>query len=313
MNTIDKESFTFIISKDEEGIRIDVLLSELLDEMSRSNIQKLIEKGHVFVNGKSMTTKNHKLKNGDRISLTIEKPKLFKVLPEDIPLDIIWEDNDIIVINKPKGMVVHPASGNFSGTLVNALIHHCGGNLSTINGDLRPGIIHRLDKDTGGLLIVGKNNPAHISLAEQLARHEVLRSYNALVHNNFKEDEGTINAPIDRDPGNRLRMAVVEGGRESVTHYWVLERFGDYTYLGVNLETGRTHQIRVHMAYIKHPLVGDALYGPKKQALGATSQMLHSVKLGFIHPTTRVYMEFESPVAEEFESILKKLRNGKGR
>ncbi|MGI6752275.1 MAG: RluA family pseudouridine synthase [Anaerovoracaceae bacterium] len=309
----EKERLALKITEKDEGLRMDVFLSQNLSQMSRSHVQKLIEKGKVFVNGGPVVTKGYRLKNGDRIYLNVVKQEEMKILPEPIPIDIIWEDNDIMIVNKPKGMVVHPASGVTSGTLVNALLHHCDSNLSTINGNLRPGIVHRIDKDTGGLLMIAKNDKTHVSLARQLEERRVLRVYRLIVHNNLKEDKGTINAPIARDPNNRLRMAVVCGGREAITHYKVLDRFGDYSYLEAELETGRTHQIRVHMAHIKHPIVGDSLYGPKKQALGAGSQMLHSRKLGFIHPVSGVYMEFESPLPEEFQTIIRKIKNRSGR
>jgi 23S rRNA pseudouridine1911/1915/1917 synthase len=231
------------------------------------------------------------------------------VAAQDIPLCIVHEDDDILVVNKQKGMVVHPAPGNESGTLVNAVLFHCGARLSSINGVIRPGIVHRIDKDTSGLLVVAKNDGAHRALSEALARHEVTREYEAVVHNNFIEDRGSVDLPIGRDPANRLRRAAgVRDGRAAVTHYRVLERFGTFTRLALRLETGRTHQIRVHMAHIKHPLLGDPLYGPKKKALGVESQMLHAGLLGFKHPRTGVYAEFSCPPPQEFERVLQRLR-----
>lgn len=237
----------------------------------------------------------------------LPQAKALDVVPEDIPLTVVYEDKDVLVVDKPKGMVVHPAPGNFSGTLVNAILYHCE-TLSSINGVIRPGIVHRIDKDTSGLLMVAKNDQAHRNLAAQLAEHSITRAYEAIVWHNLKEDKGTVDAPLGRDPKNRLRMAVVkEGGRRAVTHYRVLKRFGRFTYMEARLETGRTHQIRVHMAYINHPLLGDSLYGPKNSYPGVATQALHARKLGFIHPSTGNYMEFESQLPEEFQSLLAKL------
>lgn len=309
MNSEKENLYTFTITEQEEGIRMDTVLASLLEEVSRSYLQKLIEDGSVSVNGEAVVSKKHKLKKGDLVTILLEEPQELAAAPENIPLDIVYEDADLLVVNKPKGMVVHPAAGTPTGTLVNAVLYHCGDSLSSINGVIRPGIVHRIDKDTSGLLMVAKNDKAHRSLAEQLAEHSITRAYRALVYHNFAEDEGTVEAPIGRDPKNRLRMAVTEkGGREAVTNYRILERFGAYTYIEARLLTGRTHQIRVHMAHILHPLVGDALYGPKKQALGATSQLLHAKTLGFLHPSTGEYMEFDSPLPVDFETVLKKLR-----
>jgi 23S rRNA pseudouridine1911/1915/1917 synthase len=231
------------------------------------------------------------------------------VVAQDIPLNIVYEDADVLVVDKQKGMVVHPAHGNESGTLVNAILFHCGAGLSTINGVIRPGIVHRIDKDTSGLLVIAKNDRAHRGLSEALARHDVTRRYEAVTYNNFTDDAGTVDLPLGRDPSNRLRRAVVtQNGRAAVTHYRVLERFGAFTHIELRLETGRTHQIRVHMAYIKHPLLGDPLYGPRKKAFGVETQMLHAGVLGFHHPRTGAYMEFSSPPPEEFGKVLAKLR-----
>lgn len=303
----DLNVYEFIIEEDMKGTRLDVVLSLVIEEASRSHLQKLIDIGKVDVNGEPCTSKKYKVKSGDAVRVTVPEPVRLNVLPEDIPLDIVYEDEDVLVVNKPKGMVVHPAAGNYTGTLVNAILYHCK-TLSSINGVIRPGIVHRIDKDTSGLLVIAKNDAAHRSLADQLAAHSITRTYRAIVYHNFREDTGTVDAPIGRDPKNRMRMAVTTlNGREAVTHYKVLQRFGAFTYIEARLETGRTHQIRVHMAHISHPLLGDAVYGPKKKALGAESQMLHAKLLGFRHPGTGEYMEFDSPLPPEFAVILKKL------
>jgi 23S rRNA pseudouridine1911/1915/1917 synthase len=299
----------FKIEEQDAGERMDIVLSRLLEDTSRSGVQKLIEKGGVLVNGAPVLLKKHKLAEGDLVEISIEEPASLEASPEDIPLDIVYEDDDLLVVNKPKGMVVHPAAGNLTGTLVNGVLHHCRGRLSSINGVIRPGIVHRIDKDTSGLLVIAKNDKAHQSLAKQFAAHTITRAYRAIVHNNFAEDEGVVDAPIGRDPKNRLRMAVVQkNGKEARTHYRVLERFGQFTYIEAVLETGRTHQIRVHMAHINHPLLGDPLYGPKKPAVKAEGQMLHAKTLGFYHPSSGEYMEFDSPLPEDFERMLARLR-----
>lgn len=306
---MEENRYTFTIEEKQGAQRLDAVLATLVEEASRSYLQKLIETGCVSVNGKTEVSKKRKISAGDVVSLEMQEPEGLSAEPENIPLSIIYEDDDLLIVNKPKGLVVHPAAGTPSGTLVNAVLYHCGDRLSSINGIIRPGIVHRIDKDTSGLLMVAKNDAAHRCLAKQLAEHSITRAYRALVYNNFTEDEGTITGDIGRDPKNRLRMAVVErGGKPAVTHYTVLERFGRYTYLEVRLETGRTHHIRVHMASVCHPLVGDAVYGPKKRGLGAESQMLHAKTLGFIHPSTGEYMEFDSPLPAEFELMLEKLR-----
>jgi len=280
-----------------------------LAESSRSYIQKLIEKGKVSVDGNPCTSKNYKVNEGQQVELLMPEPEILSVEPEDIPLDIVYEDDDVLVVNKPRGMVVHPAVGNYTGTLVNAILYHCGERLSSINGVIRPGIVHRIDKDTSGLLMIAKNNMAHESLSAQLADHSITRRYTALVYHNLTEDQGTVDAPIGRDPKNRLQMAVTpQNSRRAVTHWTVLERFGKYTLIEAKLETGRTHQIRVHMSHIKHPLVGDMVYGPKKQPLTEDGQMLHARVLGFVHPRTGEYMEFERPLPEAFEQVLRKVR-----
>lgn len=304
-----KKQFDFLIEDDMDGARIDVVLSTLLSESSRSFIQKLIEAGEVLVNKDISTSKNRKLKTGDNISISIPDPEDIEIIPENIDINIVYEDDYVLVVNKTKGMVVHPAPGNYKGTLVNAIMYHCGGKLSSINGIVRPGIVHRIDKDTSGLIMIAKNDIAHQSLSRQLEQHSITRAYHAIVYNNFSEDTGTIDAPLGRDPKNRFRQTVLDkGGRRAVTQYRVIERFGQFTYIEARLETGRTHQIRVHMAYIKHPLLGDSLYGPKKSAFGLESQMLHAKILGFVHPASGEYMEFESELPQEFLEVLKKLR-----
>ncbi len=303
------EKYTFIIDEESKGTRIDRVLSLLLAESSRSYLQKLIEKGNVTVDGKPCTAKNYKVSAGQLVELEMPEPEILSVEPEDIPLDIVYEDDDVLVVNKPRGMVVHPAVGNYTGTLVNAILYHCGDRLSSINGVIRPGIVHRIDKDTSGLLMIAKNNMAHESLSAQLAEHSITRRYQAFVYDNLTKDSGTVDAPIGRDPKNRLRMAVTtQNSKRAVTHWKVLERFGKYTLIEAKLETGRTHQIRVHMAHIRHPLVGDMVYGPKKQPLTEDGQMLHAKVLGFVHPRTGEYMEFERPLPEEFQQILNKVR-----
>lgn len=307
--TEKEQKYEIYIDDEQQGTRIDLVLSLSLAETSRSFIQKLFEKGKISVNGETCTSKKYKVKNGDRVEITIPEPELLTVEPEDIPLNIVYEDEDVLVVNKPKGMVVHPAVGNYNGTLVNAIMFHCGERLSSINGVIRPGIVHRIDKDTSGLLMIAKNDMAHESLSKQLAEHSITRRYQALVYHNFKDDEGTVDAPIGRDPKNRLRQAVTsQNSKHAVTHYKILERFGAYTLIEARLETGRTHQIRVHMSYIKHPLVGDMVYGPKKHTLKVEGQMLHAKVLGFVHPRTGEYMEFNSPLPEYFDAILDGLR-----
>ena len=303
-----QEKYTFAIDRETQSTRIDLVLSLLLSETSRSFIQKLIEGGSMTINGQVCTSKKYKVSEGDVVEINIPEPQKPAIEAENIPLDIVYEDDDVLVVNKPRGMVVHPAVGNYSGTLVNALMFHCEDSLSSINGVIRPGIVHRIDKDTSGLLMVAKNNKAHESLSRQLAEHTITRKYRALVYNNFNEDEGTVDAPIGRDPKNRLRQAVIyENSKRAVTHWRVMERFGKYTLVEAELETGRTHQIRVHMAYINHPLVGDLLYGPKKQTLFKDGQLLHAGILGFIHPSTGEYMEFSRPLPDEFSQVIARL------
>lgn len=301
--------YNFVINDEQQSTRIDLVLSLQLQEVSRSFVQKLLEKGAVTVNGKVCDSKKYKVNSGDDIEITVPEPEELKIEAENIPLDIVYEDDDLMVVNKPRGMVVHPAVGNENGTLVNAIMYHCGDRLSSINGVIRPGIVHRIDKDTSGLLMIAKNDMAHESLSQQLAEHSITRRYEALVFNNFNEDEGTVDAPIGRDPKNRLKQAVTsQNSKHAVTHWRVLERFGKYTLVEAKLETGRTHQIRVHMSYIKHPLVGDFVYGPSKQPFSVEGQLLHAKILGFVHPRTGEYMEFERPRPEIFEETLNKIR-----
>ncbi len=309
----NESRYEIIIDEEKKGTRLDLVLSFLVPEVSRSFIQSLIENGRVRVDDEIVTIKKQKVNAGQRIVISVPEPELLEVLPQNIPLDIVYEDDDVLVVNKPRGMVVHPAPANSEGTLVNAIMYHCKDRLSTINGVIRPGIVHRIDKDTSGLLMVAKNDAAHASLAMQLERHSINRRYVAIVYNNFSVDEGTVEAPIGRDPKNRLRQAVVQDGRRAVTHYKVLERFGKFTYIEARLETGRTHQIRVHMAYIKHSLLGDSVYGPAKNSFGVSGQMLHAGILGFEHPTTREYMEFAVEPPTEFVTVLEKLRKGIGK
>lgn len=300
----------FSIDHETEGQRIDRYLSDTLEDRSRSYIQKIIKDGHVTVNQKPVKA-NYRLSFGDRVEVTLPEAKEPDIEPENIPLDILYEDQDIIMVNKPKQMVVHPAPGHYSGTLVNALMYHCGDELSGINGCMRPGIVHRIDMDTTGSLVVCKNDKAHQSLSEQLKEHSIRRIYVAIVHGNIKEDSGTVNAPIGRHPTDRKKMSThCKNGRNAITHYKVLERFGDYTYIQCELETGRTHQIRVHMASIGHPLVGDEVYGPKKCPFkGLQGQMLHARTLGIIHPSTGEYLEVNAPLPEYFVDLLDRLRN----
>jgi len=293
----------------EAGVRIDAYLAGALEDMSRSYIKKLIDESQVTVNGKIVKA-NHKLKAEDEIEITIPDPIKLDVLPEKIDLDIVYEDNDIVVVNKPKGMVVHPATGNYTGTLVNALLAHCEGSLSDINGVIRPGIVHRIDKDTTGILVVAKSNAAHEGLSEKLKVHDIERVYTAICEGVIKEEKGTIDAPIGRHPVDRKKMAVnTKNGRHAVTHFTVLERFKNATLIEARLETGRTHQIRVHMSYIGHPLLGDEVYGRKTQNYKLQGQVLHATVLGFEHPISGEYMEFRTELPEYFEQLIEKLRN----
>lgn len=300
-------SSKIVVTLEDEGNRIDKFLSEVLENITRNRIQNLLEDNNITVNDEPVKA-NYKIKENDGIIVTIPDAVDIDIKAEDIPLDIIYEDRDLLVVNKPKGMVVHPAPGHYTGTLVNAIMYHCGDKLSGINGKLRPGIVHRIDMDTTGLLVVAKNDYAHNHLANQLKEHTITRKYRAIVYNSIKDDDGIVDAPIGRNPLDRKKMAIVKNGRNAVTHYRVLERLGNYTYIECQLETGRTHQIRVHMTSINHPLLGDNLYGPKNSSFNLQGQTLHAGVLGFIHPTTGEYMEFEAELPEYFEKLLDILR-----
>ena len=295
-----------LVSEEEEGMRLDVFLTSLYPEKSRSQFRSLILSGEATVNGHTVKA-GYPLSKEDEIEVRFPDLKPLSVEPEDIPLSIVYEDGDVILVDKPKGMVVHPAAGHFTGTLVNALLYHCH-DLSGINGVLRPGIVHRIDKDTTGIVIACKNDASHQCIAAQLKAHSIVRRYEAVVIGNLKEDEGTVRTFYGRDPKDRKKMAVLDHGKEAVTHFQVLERFGDYTRVSFRLETGRTHQIRVHMAYLKHPLLGDAVYGAAKNPFGIEGQVLHAGVLGFCHPKTGEYMEFSAPLPAYFQEILQKLR-----
>ncbi len=300
----------FLVSDEYAGARLDSFLRVVVTDLSRSQAQKLIDGRMVTVNGMSQS-KNHKLSAGDAVLVRYLEPTHLENLPEAIALDILYEDDDIIVVNKPKGMVVHPAAGNYTGTLVNALLHHCGDSLSGINGVMRPGIVHRIDKDTSGILMVAKNDRAHHSLAKQIKEHSFVREYETVVYGNIANDVGKVDAPIGRHPVHRKKMAVTDkNSKEALTHYRVLGRYQGFTHLAVRLETGRTHQIRVHMAYIGHPVAGDPLYGPAKVMRDLQGQCLHARILGFEHPATGKWMIFESELPEYFTNFLQKL-NGK--
>lgn len=301
----------FIVDEQYKGKRIDKFLSDTIENMSRSFIAGMIDDGFVFVNDK-VVSKSYKLNSGDRVLAKIAESVELDVEPEDIPVDIVYEDAHIVVVNKPKGMVVHPAPGNYSGTLVNALLYHCRGKLSGINGVLRPGIVHRIDKNTSGLLVVAKSDKAHNSLSEQIKEHSMTREYRAVIYGHLKDSQGIIDAPIGRSQMDRKRMCVTDkNSKNAVTHYTVLEEYKDFSYISCRLETGRTHQIRVHMSYIGHPLAGDDVYGPKKIITELNGQCLHAIKLGFNHPVTGEYMEFNSELPDYFEKFLNKKRNSK--
>lgn len=299
---------TLEIKAETSGERLDKFVADHSDGfITRTAAARLIENGSCLVNGKNVA-KNYKLKSGDTVSITLPEPEEVDIVPEDIPLEIVYEDNDLLVVNKPKGMVVHPAPGHYSGTLVNALMYHCKDSLSGINGEIRPGIVHRIDKDTSGLLIVAKNDAAHKGLAEQIKEHSFTREYEAVVNGAIKEN-GTVNAPIGRHKTDRMKMCVTtENSREAVTHYSVIENYGNMTHVRLRLETGRTHQIRVHMSYIGHSVVGDEVYGNGKPKW-LMGQCLHAKKIGFVHPITNEYLEFDSPLPEYFEKLLKNIRN----
>lgn len=300
------DRFCFEITEEMEDERIDKCLSMLIDSLSRSFIQKMIKEGAVTVNG-AVVKGSFRVKTEDSVAFCLPEAVEPEIVPENIPLDILYEDRDVIVVNKPKGMVVHPAAGHYSKTLVNALLYHCGGELSGINGVMRPGIVHRIDMDTTGSVIACKNDRAHKCIAEQLKEHAITRCYHAICHGVLKEDEGTVDKPVGRHPLERKKMAVVGNGKPAVTHYRVLERFGSYTYMECVLETGRTHQIRVHMSCTGHPLLGDELYGGGKSPFRLQGQTLHAKTLGFRHPSTGRYVEVDAPLPDYFVHLLKVL------
>lgn len=294
-------------SEESKNQRLDAFLASSLDGLTRSQATRLIESGEVAVNGRAVS-KSYKLAGGEDVAVTLPEPEPVEAVPQDIPLDVVYEDADVIVVNKPSGMVVHPAPGHPDGTLINALLYHCAGTLSGIGGALRPGIVHRIDRDTSGLIIAAKNDAAHQYLSAQLADHTLARTYECIVVGALREDRGTVDAPIARHPTDRKRMAVVAGGREAVTHWEVIARYPGYTHVRCRLETGRTHQIRVHMAYIGHPILGDTVYGAKKEVPGLTGQCLHAVGLRFLHPRTHEVVELSCPLPDEFTRMLQKIR-----
>ena len=294
-------------SEESKNQRLDAFLASSLDGLTRSQATRLIESGEVAVNGRAVS-KSYKLAGGEDIAVTLPEPEPVEAVPQDIPLDVVYADTDVIVVNKPSGMGVHPAPGHPDGTLVNALLYHCAGTLSGIGGALRPGIVHRIDRDTSGLIIAAKNDAAHQYLSAQLADHTLARTYECIVVGALREDRGTVDAPIARHPTDRKRMAVVAGGREAVTHWEVIACYPGYTHVRCRLETGRTHQIRVHMAYIGHPILGDTVYGAKKEVPGLTGQCLHAVGLRFLHPRTHEVVELSCPLPDEFTRMLQKIR-----
>lgn len=302
------ETVTFLVSIEDNSTRIDKYIAKMQPELTRSYIQKLIKDSMVFVNG-NIVKANYKVSKQDTITMILPPPEPLNILAEDIPLDILYEDSDVIVINKGKGMVVHPAAGHYTGTIVNALLYHCKDELSGINGVMRPGIVHRIDMNTTGVIVVCKNDVSHTFIAEQLKEHSITRKYRAIVYNHFSCESGMINQPIGRHPIDRKKMAInLKNGKHAITHYMVLEHLKqNFSYIECQLETGRTHQIRVHMASIGHPLLGDSIYGPDRSKWNLEGQVLHAQVLGFIHPSTKEYMEFEAPIPDYFKELLKNL------
>ncbi|MEE1011127.1 MAG: RluA family pseudouridine synthase [Acutalibacteraceae bacterium] len=301
------EPIRITVDKDSEGERLDRILSNVLCDYSRSFIQNLFSDGLVICKNKAVT-KSFKPKNGDIIEFTVPEPKEISLEAENIPLEIMYEDDDLLVVNKPRGMVVHPAPGNYDSTLVNALLWHCKGNLSGINGVIRPGIVHRIDKDTSGLLLVAKNDNAHVSLSSQISVHSLDREYRAVIHGRLKEPVGVVDAPIGRNPNDRKKMCVTnQNSKNAVTHYEVLEEYKDFSFIRLKLETGRTHQIRVHMAYLGHPVAGDPVYGPKNGVSSLNGQCLHAGLLGFIHPSTGEHIIVEAPLPDYFKDFLRRI------
>lgn len=306
---MNKDIIEYTVMEEDQGMRIDRYISSQTNELSRSFIQKLIKNNDILVNSEGIKS-SYQVDTGDVITVMVPEPVELEMIAEDIPLDILYEDQDIILINKGKGMVVHPAAGHYSGTLVNALLYHCKDDLSGINGVLRPGIVHRIDMNTTGVIVACKNDKAHAIVAEQLKEHSITRKYNALIYGNFKDMGGKVDAPIGRSPSDRKKMAITQrGGKRAVTHYTVIENLGKkYSHIECSLETGRTHQIRVHMASIHHPLIGDIVYGPSKDNFHLEGQCLHARVLGFIHPSTGKYMEWEAPIPDYFTNLMDKLR-----
>ena len=312
INSIEyNELVSVVIDEDCNGNRLDRILSDVLCDYSRSFVQNLFTNGFVRCNGKEVS-KSFKPKSGNVIEFTVPEPKEISLEPQDIPLDIVYEDNDLLVVNKPRGMVVHPAPGNYDSTLVNALLWHCKGNLSGINGIIRPGIVHRIDKDTSGLLLVAKNDNAHISLSQQISVHSLDREYRAVIHGHLKNQDGTVDAPIGRSPTDRKKMCVInQNSKNAVTHYKVLEEYKDFSFVALKLETGRTHQIRVHMAYLGHPVAGDPVYGPKNGVTSLNGQCLHAGIIGFDHPSSGEHIRLEAPLPGYFTDFIGRINNGK--
>lgn len=302
------EPVSITVDSEWAGERADKIISAVLADYSRSFVQNLFFDELVVCKSKTVG-KSFKPKSGDVLEFTVPEPKTLSLEPEDIPLEIMYEDNDLLVVNKPRGMVVHPAPGNYSGTLVNALLYHCAGNLSGINGVIRPGIVHRIDKDTSGLLLVAKTDAAHVSLSEQIKEHSLAREYRAVIHGHMKEPEGVVDAPIGRSPNDRKKMCVTDrNSKHAVTHYTVLEEYKDFSFLKLRLETGRTHQIRVHMAYLGHPVAGDPVYGPKNGVTLLGGQCLHAGLLGFVHPSSKEFIRVESPLPEYFTDFIRRIK-----